>query len=213
MFKRRNIDHDSGVYIIKQKSTNKVYVGSAVNIFKRWLEHFRVLKKGCHHSILLQRAFDKSGHDDFVFIVIEFVCENKDLLNIEQYWIDKLHSSSIEYGFNINKTAGNRLGTTHSEESKQRMSNRRKGVGKGIPLSNEHKLKISKSHIGIKASEKTKNKMSDSAKLRVGRPVSNETKEKIRAANIGTKRPPVTQEHRQKLSIAAKSAWAAKLSK
>jgi predicted GIY-YIG superfamily endonuclease len=40
--------HASGVYQIRCIPTGKVYVGSAVDLFKRWAQHHRTLRKGEH---------------------------------------------------------------------------------------------------------------------------------------------------------------------
>lgn len=40
----------SGVYAITNTATGKRYIGSAVNIKKRWREHLHNLRKNKHHS-------------------------------------------------------------------------------------------------------------------------------------------------------------------
>ena len=37
-----------GIYLIKNTITEKIYIGSAVNIQKRFLEHKYALRKKCH---------------------------------------------------------------------------------------------------------------------------------------------------------------------
>lgn len=94
----------SGIYKILNKSNNKCYIGSTVNFSNRKYLHFSRLKRGRHHSIILQRAYDKYGIDNFQFIILE-ECKNDNLLEREQYYFDKYHPE-----YNIAKIAGNNLG-------------------------------------------------------------------------------------------------------
>src|SRR4051794_5001336 len=62
----------SGIYAIRCKPTGKVYVGSAARITKRWNDHRQSLASGKHHSVLLQRAWEKYGPDAFEFTVLAY---------------------------------------------------------------------------------------------------------------------------------------------
>lgn len=68
------------VYQILNIVNNKCYVGSSTNYSKRKSRHIAGLKSGRHHSIKLQRAWDKYGGDNFRFIVLEF----SDFINKEK---------------------------------------------------------------------------------------------------------------------------------
>lgn len=39
-----------GIYSILNIKTNKMYIGSAVNIGRRWARHRHMLRHGAHHS-------------------------------------------------------------------------------------------------------------------------------------------------------------------
>jgi group I intron endonuclease len=91
-----------GIYFIRNKINNKIYVGSSKNLYNREKEHFSDLRKGKHHNIYLQRAYNKYGEKNFVFEVIE-TCKEDERLDIEQQYIDKFISSNNCY--NINKNA------------------------------------------------------------------------------------------------------------
>ena len=65
-----------GVYMIKNKINGKFYIGSSVDITYRWARHKRQLRNGNHHSIHLQRAWDKYGEENFEFKVIEECSED-----------------------------------------------------------------------------------------------------------------------------------------
>lgn len=56
----KNIDN-SGVYQIRNVIDNKRYVGSSINLYKRWRTHKWMLRKGIHHSIYLQNTWNKNS--------------------------------------------------------------------------------------------------------------------------------------------------------
>ena len=45
-----------GIYKISCSQEDKVYIGSSVNIARRWVEHRRDLNRGTHHCSFLQEA-------------------------------------------------------------------------------------------------------------------------------------------------------------
>src|SRR3970040_1255088 len=55
-----------GVYKILNVMNGKVYVGSAANFKSRWKFHLGQLRYGNHHSITLQRAYNKYGERNFM---------------------------------------------------------------------------------------------------------------------------------------------------
>lgn len=119
--------HKSGVYLIRNTTTRKVYVGSSIYcILNRWVKHKLLLSRGKHHSIHLQRAWYKYGSEAFDFSVIEY-CPSADCLSREQYWIDHLKASHWAYGYNGSSVAGNRTGLKHSFETRQKISKANKG--------------------------------------------------------------------------------------
>ena len=81
-----------------------------------------------HHSKHLQNAWNLYGEESFsVELVEEIDVKTKEnLLSREQYFIDLYESYNPDKGFNMNKSAWNRLGMTRSEESKVKQSNSKK---------------------------------------------------------------------------------------
>lgn len=79
----------TGIYKITNQINGKFYVGSSKDLSRRKKDHFRLLKKGTNHSILLQRAVNKYGIDNFIFEVI-VECSEELLFTIEQKLVDDL---------------------------------------------------------------------------------------------------------------------------
>jgi group I intron endonuclease len=129
--------HISGIYQIQSKINGKIYIGSAVNIGKRWKEHIMSLRynKNTRH---LQNHTNKYGVDDLVFSIVES-CPKKKLIEREQYYMDLLHPA-----FNIRKKAESNLGVKFTEETKRKISESQKG--KIIPI--EQRQQISKTLLG-----------------------------------------------------------------
>jgi group I intron endonuclease len=121
----------SGVYAIRSRASGKLYIGSAVDLYKRFSAHGRLLRKGTHHNTPLQRAFAKRGEEDICFFVLVQAAHDK-LLEKEQEWLDKTPKAKK---YNILPEAGNSLGYKHTEETKQALSLLQRGnknaVGSG----------------------------------------------------------------------------------
>jgi group I intron endonuclease len=74
---------NTGIYQILNKVNGKSYVGSAVNIKKRWAVHRHTLRNN-KNSPHLQKAWNKYGEESFEFNVLEYVPNVEWLLEIEQ---------------------------------------------------------------------------------------------------------------------------------
>lgn len=94
----------------------KVYIGSSIDIKRRWYKHKATLRKSKHANAKLQAAWNKYGEDSFDFCVVE-ECSRDGLIAREQSWIDSC--DCVEVGYNLNPVAGNMLGFKHSEETKE----------------------------------------------------------------------------------------------
>lgn len=84
-----------GVYLIRNKENNKLYIGSSQHIESRWKEHLYNLKNGIHHSWKLQ--LDYKSPDQLEFKIIEVVENKYQLRQREQYWIDYYDSANKGY--------------------------------------------------------------------------------------------------------------------
>lgn len=112
----------SGIYQILNKSNGKFYIGSAVNIKRRWAVHVSTLNKGTHKNIYLQRAWNKHWFPEeiFEFKILEY-CAIENLLEREQSYLDNLKPYG-DIGYNILPSAGNSSGLKHTDEAKLKMS-------------------------------------------------------------------------------------------
>lgn len=164
---------NTGVYLITCTSNNYMYVGSATRSFtKRFREHISYLIKGVHHSNILQNCYNKYGLESLKFDILFRGEGREEILKQEQYWIDTLNPKC-----NICKYVASIRERPTSEETKQ---------------------KIRKIHLGTKATDATKKRMSEAQK---GRKHTPESKEKIRNGAIGIKK---SESARNKMSLSKK---------
>jgi group I intron endonuclease len=105
-----------GIYTIHNTITGDQYIGSAKNFYSRKKKHLQQLKNNKHHSIVLQRAWNKYGENKFKFFLLENVNDINELIKKEQWWIDNTNSV-----YNICKIAGSSLGIKRSKESREKM--------------------------------------------------------------------------------------------
>jgi bifunctional DNA-binding transcriptional regulator/antitoxin component of YhaV-PrlF toxin-antitoxin module len=110
----------SGIYKITNIENKKVYIGSSINIWDRYKEHRKTLRRNKHHSKHLQKSWNKYGEDSFTFEVIEIVYDKDNLIEREQYWMDKYESYNDEKGYNINPNAGSQLGRKVPKENREK---------------------------------------------------------------------------------------------
>ena len=166
---------NSGIYTITNTTNGHRYVGSSVDLRKRWNTHRRYLREEIHGNAHLQSAWKKYGPKAFKFLVL-FYCGTKECIALEQIAMDV-----IKPEYNICPTAGSNLGMKFG------------------PFSDEHRAKIGAAQMGHKVSEETR------AKLRaanIGKKHSAESRAKMSASLSGRKYKPLSKEHRAKLSAA-----------
>lgn len=180
------------IYRIRNVINGKIYIGSSVNLKKRWYEHRRQLCNGDHGNHYLQASWKKYGEEAFLFEIVE-ECDHLDdaaMLDREQWHLD--NSGCLKNGYNIRPRAD---ATTHSPESIEKCRLARIGK-KRKP---ETIARMRASMLGKKHSDETKEKISRSGAGRICGPCSPEKKEKLRQANLGKKQ---SQETRDKCRAA-----------
>ena len=120
-----SIPKKSGIYQIRNLVNGKIYVGSSVNLNRRKNKHFYKLRHNMHANLKLQNAFNKYGETAFIFEIIEIVDDKHQLLNREQYYIDKYNV--VQEGYNILPNAYSTLGVYPTAETRHKMSIAQKG--------------------------------------------------------------------------------------
>lgn len=151
---------ESGIYVILQLSTGLHYVGSAVQLKRRWDRHRSDLMAARHHNQKLQRAWDKYGESDFRFDVAE-ECSPESLVEREQYWLDNTRPF-----FNILRIAYSAIGYKHTAEAKMKMGERSRLAWAATSV--EERTRRAANHAkkicGSVHTESTRRKMSESHK-------------------------------------------------
>ena len=118
----------SGIYRILNSTNNKVYIGSAKSISKRFWEHKYNLKNNNHANIHLQLSWNKYGEENFIFEILEKINNNTEnikevLLMREQYWIDITNCTNRNFGYNICLKSSSRLGSKNSIQGVENVKN------------------------------------------------------------------------------------------
>lgn len=111
----------SGIYQIKNLSTNEIYIGSSNHLASRKAGHFYRLRTNKHSNPKLQASYNKYGEEKFEFSIVEICIEEK-LLIREQFYFDILNPD-----FNLNLIAGRPPQFIRDEEYRKKMSLVKKG--------------------------------------------------------------------------------------
>lgn len=132
----KKFKNKSGVYLIHNNTNGKEYIGSSVDLGLRLATYYFPSRLGDNRYI--SRSILKYGHGSFSVVILCILgkkgTQPKDvILNAEQKYID-LYAPVL----NINPVAGSSLGFKHTDESKELISEFRKG--KKLSLDAKKKL-------------------------------------------------------------------------
>lgn len=130
-----------GIYCIENKINRKKYIGQSVDIYDRWYQHKYELSNNRHHNNHLQNAWNKYGCENFDFYIFE-ECDEYKLDEREKYWSELYNVYDCNMGYAL-RTAGQNGNFRVSEETK---------------------IKMSQSHMGILGTEESKKKQSEKLK-------------------------------------------------
>jgi len=176
------------VYSIENTVNSHRYVGSTTNYKSRWQTHRSTLRRGKHHSFILQKAWDKYGEKAFDFKLL-LVCPKDQRIEYETRLMPL-------QTYNILRTPHEVLvrgGWSHTPEFKAKMS----ALHKGKVLTDEHREKLSTHRKGRIESQEFREK----ARARqLGVSPSNETRSKLSQA-LKNFRFAATEETKRKTNL------------
>ena len=161
----------TGIYKILNTTNNKVYIGSATNIAKRWRDHRWYLTHNIHHNSHLQTSWNKYGENSFEFFIL-LECGIGDLLIREREFINNFNAFDNKFGYNVNDPEHIFLNRTHSDETKKKLSQQKMGDKNPMfgrtgdkhhnynkKFSEESRTKMSLSKIGMPTNRRNNSKL------------------------------------------------------
>lgn len=205
------------VYAITNCVNGKIYIGKyqRKNLDGYFRHTIAAAMRGTRSKPKLYNAIRKYGPESFSMKVLVNALDPEQAGALEKFYIRTLESQKDEFGYNIT-SGGDGFSHYHSEETKQKISELKKGK---------------KYHLGFKHSEETKRIISEKTKGRKRGPLTEEHKRKLSLAHkgistgpkgphspehclaisrgkLGKKKRPDSEQGRKNKSIATKAMWA-----
>lgn len=112
------------IYAIKCLANGRCYIGSSIEVDRRFYLHKRDLDAGVHHSPRLQAAWVKYGASGFSFDIVEQVDDVLFLLPREQFWMWRNEGVLL----NCAETAYSPAGSKRSKEQRKAHSEKMKSL-------------------------------------------------------------------------------------
>lgn len=163
----------SGIYAIYNSESDKIYIGQALSIYRRWRVHKCKLARKTHVNRHLQAAWNKYSEECFFLFLLE-ECEKNDLNSKEEFYLSLFNPKQL---YNQKPVGSSRRHYICSEETRRKISE----ANKKRFQDPEQRAKLTSLRLGTKLTE--------------------EHKLAISLANKGQKKPPRTPEHIAKLSL------------
>jgi len=177
------------LYIIRHYKTKKFYIGSTLNIQRRWDEHTTSLRKQRHPNRKLQKAYNEDKNLQFFVFSMNTLRDANDaelktiLANVDNpLLLNVRHDVAFDHDQRAEKISNTLKGHDVSEETRKKIGLAAKG---------------NKYWVGRKHSEATKNKL---RKIHLGNSyakghsVSDSVRAKLRAKALGRKHTNATKE-------------------
>jgi len=119
----------AGIYMWENLTNGKKYIGSAVNLRNRFIQYYSIKYLERYNYMGICRPLLKYEHENFALAILEY-CEPEKCLEREDFYL-----SSLQHKYNILEKAGSLLGYKHSQESKTKISEAKKGItGENHPM-------------------------------------------------------------------------------
>jgi len=126
----------AGVYQIRNLQNDKRYIGSSVNLNKRWREHRSALNNNNHWNRHLQRSWNRHGSENFICEPL-VTCHPSMRLWYEQQFLDQWKPE-----YNMAPASGSPLGVLRSAETKALISKAKTGQRCHVKLTERDVLEI-----------------------------------------------------------------------
>ena len=165
-----------GIYKISCAANRHLFIGSAKDFDMRWNEHLQLLRKNKHFCQPMQSAWNRFGERQFAFAVIEHIGDedSKYYLARESAYIRSFQSKGVGLFNTVAMGCSGRVFNQERISSKISSTLQYKAVSmseedrkalwgrgrKGMPLSEEHKRKMSETMSGGKRSLEVRKRMS-----------------------------------------------------
>jgi group I intron endonuclease len=178
------------IYKISNRINGKIYIGKTIQPIKnRWCNHLSEIKNH-KDNCYFHNAIRKHGKENFDIEII-FETDNMALLDIMEIFkimVNKSHRS--QNGYNLTWGGDGTYGYKHTEESKMKMSEKRRGEPshrKGKHHSEETKRKMSERVIEMGLYKGRKNPMFDVHRFGINSPHYEKTHSEETKQIIGDK--------------------------
>lgn len=123
----------SGIYLWRNKINGKTYIGSSVNLTKRFKNYFNESYiTRLKDFMIIYKALLAYEYENFTLEILEY-CDPASILEREQYYLDTLKPE-----YNILKVAGSSFGYKHSEEVLLKMRNRTASLDARLKMSEKN---------------------------------------------------------------------------
>ena len=118
----------TGIYLIRNKVNNKVYIGQSIDIKRRIKEHIRSAqpekyskKSERDSNTPIHRAMQKYGIDNFEIQILE-KCSKEKLNEREIYWIQIFNTTDNNIGYNLTTGGQNNFALKGEEHSQAKLT-------------------------------------------------------------------------------------------
>lgn len=185
------------IYLVTNKVTGKVYVGQTImSLAARWKGHCNAGK-----SSRLWLSIQTHGRENFTVEQIDAALDKRELDDLERFYIAVYEATNKETGYNFERGGA---GVPKSKDATERAAAKLRG--RKIPPESVAKMAATKrDRPRTPAEQAVLDKMTEA---NIGRKHRAESRQKMSEAVTGRKMGPPTEEHRRKLSEAAKAQWA-----
>ncbi|AEW47209.1 putative endonuclease [Bacillus phage BCP78] len=151
------------IYKAVNKINGKVYVGKTTGALERRKRQHKHAAKSEKNKSYFHKALLKYGWENFSWEVIDTATDCDELNIKEIFWIKQLEANTSAKGYNLTIGGDGKVGYTHTEEARKRMSEARKGK----KMSEDLKKKLIEINTGREHTEEAKKKISDA---QIGKP-------------------------------------------